>query len=98
MSKSPTRQSPLPPTFSTLHAKQDAVLVCTKKDGVIENFDYVPLENVRYKGVPLKAVFDSNAERIAWLETENQKMFDRITELSDKITNFVKIFAGGTPQ
>ena len=98
MSQSQTRKSPLPPTFSTLHAKQDAVLVCTKKDGTVENFDYVPLEDVKFSGVPLKTVFESNAERIAWLETENQKMFDRITELSDKITRFVEIFAGGTPK
>lgn len=98
MSKSPTRQSPLPPSFSVLHGKQDAVLVCTKINGNLENYDYVPLEYVKLCGVPLKDVFASIEERQKWLETENQKMFDKIAELENRIINFAKIFAGGTPR
>jgi len=96
MSQSPTRRSPLPPTFSTLHAIQDSVLVCSKKDGNVENFDYVPLQNVKLGGKPLGEVF---VEIETYLDETNSKMKqleETVSSVSERMTQLAKILQGGT--
>jgi len=98
MSKSQTRQSPLPPTFSILHAKQDAVLVCTKSEGTVENFDYVPLGKVLVNGVPLGKLLEDVRVHLAAQYEYIEKLETRMESIEQRQAAFAKIFAGGTPQ
>lgn len=91
MSKSQTRQSPLPPSFSTLHAKQDSVLVCTKKDGTIENFDYVPLEDVKVNGMPLNDILWLYRDRITSLESQQQKDHELLLQTAELAAKIVTL-------
>ena len=100
MSKSPTRRSPLPPTFSVLHAKQDAVLVCTKKDGTVENFDYITPDKVLVNGVPLGQLLEDMHGFLVEQFEYNKELEARMQAIEDRQLAFAQIFApqGGTAQ
>jgi len=90
----------LPPTFSILRAEQDAVLVCTKKDGVIENFDYLPLGNVLVNGVPLGKLLDDVRGYVEAQNEYNLIVEARMQAIEDRQRAFAEIFIpqGGDPQ
>lgn len=59
---------------SKLKAVTNGVLVCTKKEGIVERFDYVPISQVKFKdGTSLGAY-------IAAMEVNQKKLEARLAE------------------
>ena len=72
------------PEFSKLHAIKDGILVCSKKEGTIELFKYIPLEDVRLGDLSLGEVLENKDQKINKLEK-------RIKELERKIQIIIKL-------
>ena len=63
--------------FPKLNPIQDGVLVCTKKQGNIEQFKYVPLSQIKFKdGTPLGTFLEG-------LISNNDKLEKRIKHLEE---------------
>jgi len=88
----------LPPDFSHLHAIQDGVLVCTKKDGNAETFKYRNIEEVIYNGKPLQVVFDEMAKFYADTRKTISELSEQVEAMKQSQIKFVEILKGGASQ
>jgi hypothetical protein len=69
------------PEFSKLHAIKDGVLVCTEKDGNVERFRYIPLNQV---------MLESGLTLERHLQVIYTRMEDLQTKLHDTIEADIK--------
>jgi hypothetical protein len=70
---------------SKLKAVTNGVLVCTKKEGAVERFDYVPLEDVIIGGEKLSDVLNRTQKQIKAANDKNEVLEKRIAKLAEKL-------------
>jgi hypothetical protein len=68
--------------YSKLKAVTNGVLVCTKKEGAVERFDYVPLEDVIIGGEKLSDVLNRTQKQIKASDDKNEVLEKRIAKLA----------------
>ena len=94
MAITPTKQTA--PSYSTLHAKKDAVLVCTTKNGTDERFKYIGIEEVQYNGKPLQEIFDGINKYYEETGKTIAELKAQVAAMQESQDKFIEILKGGS--